>query len=166
MERAPARLGLVGKSRFAPGFSRDYAWMKFSREAAAVSAPSELRVVRVGREHAAAFGHVTTTAFGAPAWMADWVAALPVRNGWACYLSFAGDEPVGAGAVYFDGHAAWLGFGATLPEHRGRGSQSAIFAARITEACGSAAAASSSPRPESRSTACRPTPAATSCVPA
>lgn len=116
------------------GFSRDYAWMKFSREAAAVSAPSELRVARIGREHAAAFGHVTTTAFGAPAWMADWVAALPVRNGWACYLSFAGDEPVGAGAVYFDGRAAWLGFGATLPEHRGRGSQSAIFAERITEA--------------------------------
>jgi GNAT superfamily N-acetyltransferase len=112
----------------------DYGWMKFSRKPAFVSAPSQLRVERIGPQHAAVLGRITCAAFAAPAWMADWVAALPGREGWTCYLSFADDEAVGAGAIYINGAAAWLGFGATLPEHRGKGSQSAIFAARISEA--------------------------------
>jgi GNAT superfamily N-acetyltransferase len=116
------------------GFVVDYAWMKFTRDAARVSADANLRVKPIGPEHAAILGRITCVAFGAPAWMAHWVAALPGRDGWTCFLSFAGDEPVGAGVVYLGGQAAWLGFGATLPEHRGKGSQSAIFAARITEA--------------------------------
>ena len=116
------------------GLTPDYGWMKFTRAAAVVSAPSELRVERIGQERSAAFGRIVAAAFAAPAWVADWVAALPGRDAWTCFLSFAGDEPVGAGAVHVSGPAAWLGLGATLPEHRGKGSQSAIFAARISEA--------------------------------
>ena len=33
-----------------------------------------------------------------------------------------------------NGRAAWLGMGATLPEHRGRGAQGALFAERIRRA--------------------------------
>ncbi len=116
------------------GLSPDYGWMKFARAPSVVSAPSELRVERIGPEHSAAFGRIVCTAFAAPAWLADWVAVLPGREAWTCYLSFADDEAVGAGVVHVRGPAAWLGFGATLPEHRGKGSQSAIFAARISEA--------------------------------
>jgi len=116
------------------GFVVDYAWMKFERDAERLSSASSLRVEPVGPEHAATLGRITSVAFGAPAWMANWVAALADRDGWTCFLSFAGDEPVGAGIIYVSGPAAWLGFGATLPEHRGKGSQSAIFAARITHA--------------------------------
>jgi len=116
------------------GFVMDYAWMKFTRDAARVSSATNLRVEPIGPEHAATLGRITCAAFDAPAWMSDWVAALPGRDGWTCFLSFAGDAPVGAGVVYVGGQAAWLGFGATLPEHRGKGGQSAIFAARITEA--------------------------------
>ena len=36
--------------------------------------------------------------------------------------------------MYVTRGTAWLGFGATLPEHRGRGLQSATFARRINEA--------------------------------
>ena len=42
--------------------------------------------------------------------------------------------PAGAGALYVHEGVGWLGFGATLPEFRGRGAQSAILAARIEDA--------------------------------
>jgi GNAT superfamily N-acetyltransferase len=116
------------------GLTPDYGWMKFTRAPAPVSAQSDLRVERIGPEHAATLGRIVSTAFAAPAWLAEWVAALPGREAWTCYLSFAGDEAVGGGAMYVSGQAAWLGLGATLPEHRGKGSQGAIFAARISEA--------------------------------
>ena len=35
------------------------------------------------------------------------------------------------GALFVDGDQAWLGLGATLPEARGRGAQSALLAERI-----------------------------------
>ena len=56
------------------------------------------------------------------------------RPDWHHFLAFDGDRAVGAGALYVMGHVGWLGFGATLESHRGRGSQSAIFARRIRAA--------------------------------
>lgn len=46
----------------------------------------------------------------------------------------ADDEPAAAAALFVDGEAGYLGFGATLPEHRGRGGQGALLAARIEHA--------------------------------
>ena len=62
-------------------------------------------------------------------------AACPARPGWGCYLAYAGDEPVaGRRPCSSSGAAAWLGQATTLPEHRRRGGQSALIAARIAEA--------------------------------
>ena len=54
-----------------------------------------------------------------------------VRAGWTCLVAYDGDRPVAGGAVYVDGDQAWLGLGATLPQARGRGAQSALLAERI-----------------------------------
>ena len=58
------------------GLSPDYGWMKFTRAAALDSAPSELRVERIGPEHSVDLGRIVSAAFAAPAWVADWVATL------------------------------------------------------------------------------------------
>ena len=63
-----------------------------------------------------------------------WLALLPARDGWHCFVAFDGDEPAGAGALYVAGKTGWVGIGATVPEHRGKGAQSALIAKRIEAA--------------------------------
>jgi hypothetical protein len=120
----------------ARGFARDYSWMKFRRGVDPVDARTELRVERVGAEQGGAFGRIEGAAYGLPAFVASWLAALPGRPGWSVYLAFDGDAAVGAGALWVEGDQGWLSFGATLAEARGRGAQSAILAARVAEAAG------------------------------
>jgi len=61
---------------------------------------------------------------------------LPSLPGWTAFLARDGDEPAGAAAVWVGGDAAYFGLAATLPEHRGKGGQGALFAARIEHALG------------------------------
>jgi GNAT superfamily N-acetyltransferase len=118
----------------ARGYTRGYAWMKFARDLSPVRAESALRAAEIGADAGAAFGEVIATAFAMPPWMAKWVARLPGRRGWACFLAYADARPAGAGALYVGGDVGWLGFGAVLPECRGRGGQAALLAARIDTA--------------------------------
>jgi GNAT superfamily N-acetyltransferase len=46
-------------------------------------------------------------------------------------IAESGGRPAATGAVFIAGETAWLGVGATLAEHRNRGAQSALLAARI-----------------------------------
>ncbi len=116
------------------GFTPGYPWMKFRREPVPHAATTDLTVRRIGPERGEAFGRIVRAGFELPAFTAEWLAVLPGRESWTCYLSFDGDEPVGAGAIHVAGDTAWFTWGATLPSHRGRGSQGAIFAERIEEA--------------------------------
>jgi GNAT superfamily N-acetyltransferase len=117
------------------GFTRGYAWMKFSRPCdAALKAETDLEVRVVGREHGADFGRVVAEGFGLPEAIARWVAALPGRPHWVCAMAFAGSAPAAAGAVYVSGEHAWLAFGATLPAYRRHGAQNALLARRLAEA--------------------------------
>ena len=59
---------------------------------------------------------------------------VPSLPGWTAFLAVDGDEPAAAAAIWIGGEAAYFGFAATLPEHRGRGGQGALFAARIERA--------------------------------
>jgi GNAT superfamily N-acetyltransferase len=113
------------------GYRRDYAWMKFRHELAPVEAASGPRVEQIGAADGETFGTIVATAFEAPAFVADWSAALPDRPGWACFLSYSDGDPVGAACLFLREGEGWLGFDSTLPEHRGRGSQQALLAARI-----------------------------------
>jgi len=60
---------------------------------------------------------------------------LAGRKGWFLYLAMDGDMPVATGALYLSDAAgerfAELNFGSTLPDHRGRGAQSALIARRV-----------------------------------
>jgi GNAT superfamily N-acetyltransferase len=56
------------------------------------------------------------------------------EENWKHYMTFYKNIPAGAGAVFFNGDTAWIGFAATEPEYRGKGSQAAILSARIDEA--------------------------------
>ena len=116
------------------GFVRDYGWMKFSRGVGPREAQSDLHVERVGPERADDFARVVAGGYGMPDWTAPLSANIVGRPGWSCYVAYDGEAPGGAGALYAHEGVAWLGFGATLPEFRGRGAQSAILAARIEDA--------------------------------
>src|SRR6185312_5727360 len=86
------------------------AWAKFYRTTE--SAPTAktdlmLRGVRDGERDL--FAATATAGFGMPAAMAPWLAQLVGREHWHTYLSFAGDQPVGAAALYVRGNFARLG---------------------------------------------------------
>ena len=124
----------LGPELGARGFTRDYGWMKFSRGVGARHAHSDLRVEQVAPAQAGDFGRVVAGGFGMPDWSEPLAGNVVGRPGWACYVAYDGDSPAGAGSLFVHEGMGWLGFGATLPEYRGRGAQSAILAARIEDA--------------------------------
>ena len=110
-------------------------WAKFVRDGKPPLAAATAFAVRevdggAGRE----FGAAAAQGFGMPPVVGEWLAALPGRRRWRCFAAFEGDRAVAAGAMFVNGTAAWLGIGATLASHRGRGAQSALLAARIDAA--------------------------------
>lgn len=117
------------------GLVPGYGWAKFRREVAdPPEALTELRVERVGADGAAAFAETFVRGYGTPGFFREWLARIPGREGWHCFLAFDGEAPAGAGALYAAGEVGWLGIAATLPEHRRKGVQGAILAARIEAA--------------------------------
>jgi GNAT superfamily N-acetyltransferase len=116
------------------GFTRDYGWMRFRRGVGPRQARSDLSVRQVGPDRADDFAAVVIGGFGMPDWTSPLAANIVGRPGWSCYIAYDGDVPAGAGALYVHEQVGWLGLGATLPQFRGRGAQSAILAARIEEA--------------------------------
>jgi GNAT superfamily N-acetyltransferase len=110
-------------------------WMKFARGREAVVRPrTSLAVRRAGSELAPEFARIASAAFGLPGEAALLAGTLCGRTGWHCFVSFAEETPAGIGALYVDDKVGWLGFGATLPEFRGRGGQAAVLAARLEAA--------------------------------
>jgi GNAT superfamily N-acetyltransferase len=114
------------------GFEPGYAWMKFRR---GVEPPpqvaTELRVEEAGEDRGVVFGSIVARGFGLPDLAGDWFAALAERPGFRLFLACDGEEPAGAGALFVRDGVGWLGAAATLPEHRRKGVQGAILAARI-----------------------------------
>ena len=116
------------------GFVHDYGWMKFERGTTPRQAQSDLSVELVGADAAADFAGVVTGGFGLPDWCEPLAGNVVGRPGWSCYVAYDGETPAGAGALFVHDRVGWLGLGATLPEFRGRGAQSAILAVRIEDA--------------------------------
>jgi hypothetical protein len=105
-------------------------WVKFARGTEPPPAGG-LRVRPAEPADAETFGEICRAAFGMPDTVAPWIAALVGRPRWRCFLACDGDETVGTGALFVSNGLGWLGFGGTLPGHRGRGGQTAMLAARI-----------------------------------
>lgn len=117
------------------GYSRTDAWTIFERGVDQFEPPpSELGIVQAGAERGGEFGAVCAAGSKTPSFLSDWFGALVGRAGWHCFLGLEGEQAVATGALYAEGEAGWLGFAATLPEHRRRGAQNALLAARIGRA--------------------------------
>ena len=115
--------------------SHPLAWAKFHRETAgAPNVEGALTMREVGRDERDVFAQTAIAGFGMPAPMAMWLAQIVGRPHWHTYVSFDGDQPAGAAALYVNGDYAWLGIGATKPEMRKKGGQSALLARRIADA--------------------------------
>jgi len=116
----------------ARGLEPGWGWMVFRR---GVDGPERrptslaLRAVETP-EQAAAFARVVRIGYGLPETTESWIARAP-DVGWRCWIALDGDEPASAAALYVARRAAYLGFAATLPEHRGKGAQNALLAERI-----------------------------------
>lgn len=119
------------------GFEEAYAWMKFihSGDTPASAGKAQVIVRRCDATDGVTFGQVFVESFGVPGFFAPWIATLVVRSGWHCYLAETPDgEPAGAGAMFIEDGAAWLGMGGTRPDFRRLGAQGAILRARISDA--------------------------------
>lgn len=117
------------------GYERYRGWMKFSRGAGDVNPiTSDLSIRRIGPDDATAFASIVGDAFDFSADFQPAIAALVHDDNWHVYMSFAGDIPAGTGALYMRDGLGYLDFGATHPDFRRRGSQSAILNERIRDA--------------------------------
>ena len=119
----------------AAGFASARAWRKFRRRAGPVEPrPTTLAIREIDEAHADAFGRIAADAFDLGAAAAPLVAGLVGRPGWRVFMSFDGEEPAGAGALFIRDGIAWSDWGATRPKFRKRGSQGALLAARLEAA--------------------------------
>ena len=97
---------------------------------------TDLRVARLGHEHASGFARVLRTGFDMPPLPAleAWFAEPPsYADGWATFGAWAGDDLAAVANLFVHGDVLTLSGAATLPRFRGRGAQSALMAARVRE---------------------------------
>jgi len=117
------------------GLEKARGWMKFTRgREAPPKVDSPVTVRRAGPEHMTAFGRIAAAAFDLGDAAAKWLACLDRAQGWHAYVSVANGEVVGTGGLFIRDGIGWLDFGATAPQHRGKGSQSALLRHRILDA--------------------------------
>jgi GNAT superfamily N-acetyltransferase len=130
---APPDLGRRLEGR---GLEPGWGWMLFERDARSpLPVETALQVKEVGEAGAVeAWARIVTAAYALPDGVRSALAAIPGRAGWTAWLALEGDEPAAAAATWVDGAHAYLGFAGTLPEHRGKGAQAALFATRIEDA--------------------------------
>lgn len=98
------------------------------------SAQTALTVREVGPHEKSLMGDLVRNAFGFPDGFNIWFGQLAGRADWKVYFACDGILPVGVGAMYVKDGRAWLGVGATLKEHRGRGAQSLLLNRRVSDA--------------------------------
>ena len=119
----------------AAGYEKYRGWMKFSRGADPVPTPcTDLEIRRIGPEYASDFAAIVAPAFDMTASCEPAIAALALSDDWQLFMSFDGERPAGTGAMYLRDRIAYMDFGATHPDFRCRGSQSAVLAARMQSA--------------------------------
>jgi hypothetical protein len=126
--------GLRGRLA-ARGFEHGYDWMKFTRDVEpppAVATDLEVRLIdaKAGTD----FATVVLQAYGMPREGFETIAAIPGLEGWSVYVAYDDDAPAAAGALFVNGRLGWLSFAGTTSEHRRKGGQSAVLAARINRA--------------------------------
>jgi GNAT superfamily N-acetyltransferase len=121
----------------ARGLESGWGWMLFERgPAPAPPAETALEIAEVDTVRADAWARIVVAGYGLPVACLPMIGSVPSLPGWTAFLALDGDEPAAAAAVWTKPPAAYFGFAATLPAHRGRGGQGALFAKRIERARG------------------------------
>jgi GNAT superfamily N-acetyltransferase len=93
--------------------------------------PSSLRLAEVRTaDEAAAFARIVRIGYDLPEVVEPMIARAP-GAGWHCFLALDGHEPASAAALFVAEGAGYLGFAATLAEHRGKGAQNLLLGERI-----------------------------------
>jgi hypothetical protein len=122
----------------ARGIRRGPNWVKVYRGIEPPPAiQTTIRIERVGPDRSQLFAETAFEGFQFPPPFQPIIGWIPPhlgRPGWTHYLGFDGDTPIATGALYVRDDVGWLGFASTLPAHRGRGAQGAMFAQRINDA--------------------------------
>jgi GNAT superfamily N-acetyltransferase len=115
------------------GFYHHNNWVKLYRRSGAIlpEARTDLRIERIGGEQRDEFAAILALAFQHDHALAKWTASLVDRPGWRAFMAFDGERAVATGALFLQGRTAWIGFGATHPDYRGRGAQSALAVTRL-----------------------------------
>jgi hypothetical protein len=135
MPPSPHAGRLEAQARAAGLAPRPAGWTKFERETSdPPRVATNLSIREVGGDARDLFAATVVAGAGMPPPIAEWLREIVGRPGWSCYVCFADDEPAGAGALFVDEDAAWLGVGATKPAFRKRGGQSALIARRLADA--------------------------------
>jgi hypothetical protein len=110
-------------------------WMKTWHDLQDLEPPDpQFHIDRIDQAQAAAFAEVSYTAFGVPPELNDVASATVGRPGWVHYLGYEDDAPVATGAMRVVAGVAWIGYGATLEDHRGFGWQTAMLLRRLHDA--------------------------------
>lgn len=116
----------------AAGLEKTRGWQKFSRGREAVPKfESDLRIEEIGPEHGEAFGRIVCNAFDFGDTAVPWLAKLAGRPGWHIFMTFVDEQPAGVGTLFVKDDIGDIDLGATAPEFRGRGSQTAVLLRRI-----------------------------------
>jgi len=120
----------------AAGYRRYRGWMKFRRGPGDIPAGREttLEVRQVGPESAVDFAAIVAPAFDLSPAGQKALEVIAGADGWRLYMSFDGATPVGTGGLFMADGVAYLDWGATRREFRGRGSQGALLRRRVTDA--------------------------------
>jgi GNAT superfamily N-acetyltransferase len=115
----------------ARGYVRGDTWTRFCRDvAAAAPAETELRVEPATDPDM--FARVFAAGFEQPEpGPGEGLGPLVGREGWHPFLAFDGATPAAVGLLFAHDGVGWFGGGATPPEHRRKGAQNALLAARI-----------------------------------
>jgi ribosomal protein S18 acetylase RimI-like enzyme len=118
------------------GYEKHRGWMKFSRGTSGAAGPvtTDLSISRIGKEHATEFAAIAGDAFDFTSSFQPAIGSLVNDPNWHAYMSFDGDIPAGTGALYMHDSTGYLDFGATHPNYRRRGSQTALLNTRINAA--------------------------------
>ena len=115
------------------GLSAGSTWLKLSGSPVPREVETSLRIVEM--EDGETWASALAAGFGMPAElvvpMTMGVVGLP---GWTAYGAYDGDQLIATAALRIDGQVAGFAGASTLKEHRGKGAQSALLAARIQKA--------------------------------
>ena len=129
----PGRKGPDTDERLvATGYQKYRGWMKFRRGPGEVRTPdTDLDIRPVGPEYGAEFAAIAAPAFDMSNASQPVVALLPGVDQYHAFMSFDGDRPAGTGVIFVDDRVGYLDWGATHPDFRRRGGQTALLSTRL-----------------------------------